>query len=539
MTDSFVRRPAAHTRVGFVAIGILVFIGISIAPPRILADGHKAERPILVVPEDTYPITFSKLLVRPSDTYDISLAGAEFNVMILEALRRLGYNAVGAENLLFDVHESHKARMVLGGNLTDLTCRREPPLEGKTCSLSVTWELFDVLKKKVIYKVATRSHGRIRKGKKLNTDHVHKLVLRALDSLLSRYKFVDILTKTDEPPSLGHESAEYKRCAAEPRALPEAMDEVLETVVVVKHGDTAVGAGVFFSPDGLVLTADHVVEGELAVTIETKSGIQLEGRVLRRDPLQDIAVLRVDGRGFSCLPLSDSLVSEGVAVYAIGNPFDEQLSFSVSKGVVSGLRTIDDQQFIQTDAGINPGNSGGPLVSTSGHVVGIVVFKRMLAEGIAFAAPMPSSMHRMKMTPSDETSIETAHRDAPRESKVVIDMPDSVRDERSFVSKQYKKELRVIKRRRGGGGIGIFFGTILTLSGSFVLIWGGVRDDNGLLAAGGVTMGVGVGALIGGGVMVAWANKEKRRLEAKYKITRTMMPTLTLRGPALDLTWRF
>ncbi len=163
----------------------------------------------------------------------------------------------------------------------------------------------------------------------------------------------------------------------------------------------AVGSGVIVSPDGYILTNNHVVTGEtgrgvtiedLDVTITLSDKRELSSKLVGVDPATDLAVLKVDASNLPTMPWADSSkIKVAEWVLAIGNPY--QLSESVSLGIVSavgrtnlGVSTFED--FIQTDAAINPGNSGGALVNARGELVGIntVIFSRSGGyQGIGFA----------------------------------------------------------------------------------------------------------------------------------------------------------
>ena len=156
------------------------------------------------------------------------------------------------------------------------------------------------------------------------------------------------------------------------------------------------GTGFFVSKDGLILTNKHVVEdAEAQYSVIMNNGKTFEVKVLARDPLQDIAILKAEGENFNFIPLGNSdLINIGQEVIAIGNVLGE-FQNTVSVGVVSGLnRTIvaqgslsgpeNLQGLIQTDAAINPGNSGGPLLDLSGKAVGINT-ARAQAENVGFA----------------------------------------------------------------------------------------------------------------------------------------------------------
>ncbi|MGH7655241.1 MAG: Do family serine endopeptidase [Gemmatimonadaceae bacterium] len=144
---------------------------------------------------------------------------------------------------------------------------------------------------------------------------------------------------------------------------------------------TASGSGFIVSPDGYILTNNHVIDGADRVTVGLPDRREFKAKVIGRDPQTDVAVLKIEGKDLPTVPLGDdSQARVGDWVLAIGNPLE--LDFTVTAGIVSAkgrsneLRDLNSdtyaiQDFIQTDAAINPGNSGGPLVNTSGQVIGI------------------------------------------------------------------------------------------------------------------------------------------------------------------------
>ncbi len=162
----------------------------------------------------------------------------------------------------------------------------------------------------------------------------------------------------------------------------------------VEHG---LGTGVIISPDGYIVTNNHVVEGATDVRVTMSDRRILAAKVVGTDPLTDLAVIKIEGHDLPNAPWGDSTkLHPGQTVLAFGNPFG--FRFTVTRGIVSALNrpnpSADDArkpgQFIQTDAAINPGNSGGPLVNARGEVVGINTFLISPSgsfSGMGFAIP--------------------------------------------------------------------------------------------------------------------------------------------------------
>lgn len=161
------------------------------------------------------------------------------------------------------------------------------------------------------------------------------------------------------------------------------------------------GSGFIVSADGYVLTSNHVVADTTAeYTIIVEPTKKYPAKVLSRNPINDLAVLKVDAKNLPFVEMSDSNKIEiGEEVVAVGNPLGE-FTDTLSAGIVSGLSRyitafggIENQMqnlrgLIQTDAAINPGNSGGPLVNMEGKVIGINTAMIMGAQNIGFAIPI-------------------------------------------------------------------------------------------------------------------------------------------------------
>ena len=154
------------------------------------------------------------------------------------------------------------------------------------------------------------------------------------------------------------------------------------------------GSGILVTPDGYVLTNNHVVDSAKELTVTLPDKREFKGRIVGTDPKTDLAVVKIDGKDLPYVPWGDSTALRvGDYVLAVGNPFG--LDSTVTLGIVSGLGRgkmgiTQYEDFIQTDAAINPGNSGGALVNTKGELVGIntAIFSRSGGnEGVGFSVP--------------------------------------------------------------------------------------------------------------------------------------------------------
>jgi len=163
----------------------------------------------------------------------------------------------------------------------------------------------------------------------------------------------------------------------------------------IQHG---IGSGVIISPDGYIVTNNHVVDGAQQIRVTLNDRRVLTGKLVGVDKLTDLAVIKVNATDLPNLGWGDSTaLKPGQTVLAFGSPFG-YFQFSVTRGIISALDRPnpfrDDNRkpggFIQTDAAINPGNSGGPLVDAEGQVIGIntfIISDSGSFQGAGFAIP--------------------------------------------------------------------------------------------------------------------------------------------------------
>jgi S1-C subfamily serine protease len=190
-------------------------------------------------------------------------------------------------------------------------------------------------------------------------------------------------------------------------AVVAAVEAVSPSVVHVqvrgsRRGQPAEGSGsgTILSPDGIVLTNNHVVEGAAAIELSLSDARRMPARILGRDPDTDIAVLRAETSDrLPAVGLGNSKkLKPGQIAIAIGNPlgFESTVTAGIVSAVGRSLRAQNGRligDVIQTDAALNPGNSGGPLVNTRAEVIGVNTAVIMGAQGICFSVASNTAQH--------------------------------------------------------------------------------------------------------------------------------------------------
>jgi hypothetical protein len=197
-------------------------------------------------------------------------------------------------------------------------------------------------------------------------------------------------------------SAHPVRLYAQSGEMTGLVNSSIDSVVFIMANDASgkvvsKGSGFLVSADGRIVTNHHVIAGASSASVKLNNGsfFPVEG-VIADDPEQDLAVLKVPGKGLPFLNLGDSEASAvGQRVLAIGSPLG--LENSVSDGIVSALRTDGSgKSWIQTTAPASHGNSGGPLLAMDGKVIGVLTWKKEEGENLNFAAPSNSIKSLLK-----------------------------------------------------------------------------------------------------------------------------------------------
>lgn len=190
-----------------------------------------------------------------------------------------------------------------------------------------------------------------------------------------------------------------------PKPIPftgrkDMLSALVKGVVTIETSDGH-GSGFLLTHDGHVLTNAHVVGDDAKVKVRFQQGFTLEGVVEKVNRDFDVALVKTPGEDLPALTLGvDTALQLGEELFAIGTPLDKELGQTVTRGIMSGMRTFEGRTFLQTDVPINPGNSGGPLIDETGKVVGVATLKISDGgvQGIGFGVPISKAIEMLNIT---------------------------------------------------------------------------------------------------------------------------------------------
>lgn len=415
------------------------FLGAGLAVALTLLGALLGARPVLAqAPDAKEPelpsIAFSNLVYRLDGAItDIGVSGADMRVLLIETLRAEGFPGVGAESLVFARDDSAKADFALGGTLREVSCNKDIPKDD-CCRVGVDWELLDVVRDQVVYQHRSR-YGECHLSALDDKVVGRRLLIGALRSLLHRDQFSNELRarKVDQAEK-PYAPAKVARCKPTKIAMDKGGDAALDATVIIESGKGH-GSGFILSSSGLIMTAAHVLVNNEPI-VKTRDGISYRAHPVRISHKFDVALLKADLSAplpeTRCLTVNAEQQRTGAEVYAIGAPASQELGFSMTRGIVSGLRQEDGVHYLQTDTPVSPGNSGGPLVDAKGRVVAVVVSKLagQAMEGIGFGIPIDIALRALALTQDakSDSSLENASAIAvaPSQGTATVDPADAI-----------------------------------------------------------------------------------------------------------------
>jgi len=335
-----------------------------------------------------------------SGTFDIK--NRIFVNTFTEIMNEANFNLPGDPNDLFK-NKKNEPEYLVAAMITDFEidfCEKINSDKGNgQLYMKLDWQVFNISKGEVVFKKETEGYLKIKK----NTDNVLFTLLEgtfknALYNLLDTDELAKAVSSDERKlvdPNFDNFSVEF--ITAEKRNKSTSLNEARQSVVTIKAPSGGHGSGFFISQNGHILTNQHVVGTNKTVIVAFDNGLELEAEVIRSAEKRDVALIKLPISKSVPLAIKMQEPEIGSNVYAIGSPIATSLSGTVSQGIISALRMIDDQEYIQSDALINGGNSGGPMVDQDGNVVAISVSKVTSGDGIGFFIPIKFALEALSI----------------------------------------------------------------------------------------------------------------------------------------------
>ncbi|MCH8945283.1 MAG: trypsin-like peptidase domain-containing protein [Proteobacteria bacterium] len=297
-----------------------------------------------------------------------------------EELEVNGWPVVGSTENLFEGYDVSGAEVLVAARVTDLEVQLCAPNSGfgnwnlkGSMRMDVEWQVYSPARRTLIGKIDTQGSAELKKaGDDAAYDLLRDSFAVAANNLIASGEFLSLVQRSSglmvAPDSSIAQQIDNKR--RNYQTIEAAITAVKKATVTVR---TAGGHGSGFAVgDGsYVFTNAHVVGDAISVTLVTNGGLEIDGRVVTVSKERDVALIRIDSLRLPTVHLNTQIPGSGAKVYAIGSPLLEDLSGSVTSGIISGTRIMDGYNWIQSDAATSPGNSGGPLMDSNGSVIGI------------------------------------------------------------------------------------------------------------------------------------------------------------------------
>ena len=260
-----------------------------------------------------------------------------------------------------------------------------------TIELDVKWELMDYYKNVLFKDTIHSTSGEFvsfvkRANSKFEFEAEKDAILNGLYEFMSNKTF----TSFSKLESKSDDSKIDTLVLNTSKGVTTTVDQAIKSAVTIKS-KSKIGSGLIVSSDGYILTNYHVVSDTTNLEVILNDGIKRKASVIRLSKEGDLALLKIQVQDMICFKIAEKKNFKlGKDIFVVGTPSAEDLSQSLSKGIISGVRTQQDgSTLIQTDASVNSGYSGGPMFDKDGNLIGIVSAKIVGrgVEGLAFAIP--------------------------------------------------------------------------------------------------------------------------------------------------------
>ncbi|MCX6230889.1 MAG: S1C family serine protease [Bacteroidetes bacterium] len=267
--------------------------------------------------------------------------------------------------------------------------------------LTINWKALDFYKKP-IYSISTK----VRSGQfSCQRDNEKDVVYKAIKDAME-FGLIDFMNSKEVNQLLHDKSQQKVEESFEEIILPKSdkyannLSDAVKSSVTLKCKNGH-GSGFLISDNGYILTNYHVISDTSGLKVIMYNDTVYDVKVIRYSKIYDLALLKIEAKGLISLKISQSPdIDVASEIYAIGTPLAEDLSQTISKGIISAVRKISEtSKIIQTDASVNAGNSGGAIVNKNGMVIGIVSskLKAFGIEGVAFGIPAFEIFDKLKI----------------------------------------------------------------------------------------------------------------------------------------------
>lgn len=353
-----------------------------------------------------------------------TISDFELGDVLMDELKRHGYTVVGDPDALFEDRSADKAEYLIAARIKDIRANvcypRGTSEDWVTASgeiyVSVEWELYSRKLRDVVVKVKSEGSAVVKGNSPQSYQEIfYQAFSVAARNMLAHKEFYQAVAmdkqgmeaKKDVAPSseLRIRYASLSDPDKKEKLSKEKLIGNMRTSVVTVFSGSGHGSGFLISGDGYVLTNEHVVGGARFVNVRFMTGREVAGEVVRVNKVRDVSLIKLEKDNYPFLPLGESAkLNIGDEVYSIGTPLSEDLSQTVTKGIVSSFRIKDEIRYLQSDVNIHPGNSGGPLVSARAGVVGICVSGITFGPytlGLNYFIPIEDAISALKVVKSN------------------------------------------------------------------------------------------------------------------------------------------
>jgi S1-C subfamily serine protease len=271
--------------------------------------------------------------------------------------------------------------------------------------MKIFWQVFAPDTQTVVFETTTEGSFQIDDGTGVAPDQMFlrpfEMATRNLFAERGFYSAVANMTVGDAKAGAAAQAAiALKRVKLSGEPVAKNITSLRSAVVTVV-ADSGSGSGFFVSPDGYLLTDSHVVGATRFVKVKLATGRELLGEVVRSDKARDVALIKTEPIAVPALAIRETEPGIGEEVYALGSPLGDTFNTTLTRGVLSGYRTLNDKRYLQSDVAILPGNSGGPLLDAQGAVIGVTVARLMLkgdTGSLNFFIPVGEALAKLGLT---------------------------------------------------------------------------------------------------------------------------------------------